>query len=441
VLASVAVVALVRLPAGAPFYGWFFEYWGAYRFFPFGRSLDPAYVTRLYLALPAFLFALPTVLMGFSFPALQRAVHDEARTSGRKVGALQAANIVGCVAGSLLVGLVSLDRLGTAGTLRLLPVLGLAFAAVGWRHYGRAFAGAAVLLLAATVVLPDNEALWRRLHGVPPDEARALFEEDATGVVAVVPEASGRWRLAVNGKGNSWLPYGGVHTALGALPAVIHPAPRAVAVIGLGSGDTVWAAACRNETETVTVFEISSPQPRILRRLVERQPFAGLGALLQDPRVLLRLEDGRHALAAEGASYDLIEADAIWPESAYSGNLYSEEFFAGCARRLREGGVMCTWAPTPRVHATFARVFPHVLAAGGGVALVGSREPLDLDVPAWTARLEAATAYLGPGRARAVEAWLRGCARAGAPPDLAPNRDLFPRDEFAIASARGRRSS
>ena len=61
---------------------------------------------RLYLLFPLALYGAPTFLMGFVFPILQRAVHDDVRTSGRKVGALQAANIAGCVAGSLLVGLV-----------------------------------------------------------------------------------------------------------------------------------------------------------------------------------------------------------------------------------------------------------------------------------------------------------------------------------------------
>ncbi len=430
-LASLAVIVLARLPPDTPFYDWFFAYWGAYKFFPFGRSLDFAHVTRLYLALPLFLFALPTMLMGFSFPALQRAVHDEARTSGRKVGALQAANIVGCVAGSLLVGLVSLQVLGTAWTLRLLPMPGLAFAAVGWRYCGRGFGVAALALLAAALALPDGGALWRRLHGVPADDRLALFEEDATGVVAAIPEPSGRWRLHVNGKGNSWFPYGGVHTVLGALPAVIHPAPRAIGIIGLGSGDTVWAAACRTQTESVTVFEISSPQPRLLRRLFERRPFGGLSELLHDRRIAVRLNDGRHALAAEEARYDLLEADALWPEAAYSGNLYSLEFFTACARRLREGGIMCTWAPTPRVYATFARVFPHLLEAGGGKVLVGSREPLTLEIAAWKARLAAAEAYLGPARTRTVEGWLDGCAPSVTVPKAAPNRDLFPRDEFA----------
>jgi hypothetical protein len=51
---------------------------------------------------------------------------------------------------------------------------------------------------------------------------------------------------------------------------------------------------------------------------------------------------------------------------------------------------MCTWAPTPRVHATFSRVFPHVLEAWGGVVLLGSREPLPLYLTAWRSRLAGA---------------------------------------------------
>jgi hypothetical protein len=288
-----------------------------------------------------------------------------------------------------------------------------------------------VLLIGVAASLPDNQTLWRRLHGVLPGDDRALVEEDATSVVAVAPEPSGRWRLTVNGKGNSWLPYGGVHTVLGALPAVVHPGPRAVGVIGLGSGDTVWAAACRKETETVTVFEIASPQPRILRRLAAQGGFGELSALLQDPRVVVRVQDGRHVLAAEKATYDLLEADALRPESAYSGNLYSVEFFAACAARLREGGIMCTWAPTPRVWATFSRVFPHVIESGGGAILLGSREPVALDVATWRARLAAVAPYLGAGRTRAVDGWLGDARRSTSPPGLAPNRDLYPRDEFA----------
>jgi len=430
-LSGLSVIALVRLPPATPGYAWFIEYWGTYRFFRFGHVFDWVPVTHLYVALPLFLFALPTMLMGFAFPVLQRAVHDELRSSGRKVGALQAANIGGCVAGSLVVGLVSLQWLGTTETLRLLVLLGLVFASVGFRYEGRRFALAALALVLLAVALPGREELWRRLHGQTDQEQRALFEEDATGVVALATRNGIRHRLSVNGKGNSWLPFGGVHTVLGALPAVVHPAPRQVAVVGLGSGDTAWAAGCRRETQSVTVFEISSPQPRILRRFAAAEVMPELRMFLSDPRVAIRLEDGRRALEANATSYDAIETDAIWPESAGSGNLYSLEFFRACARRLRPGGLMCTWSPTPRVRATFRTVFPHVLEAEGGVILIGSEYPLQLDPAAWLQRLEASASYLGELRAQQIAERLRSLTPSVGPVDVLPNRDLFPRDEFA----------
>jgi hypothetical protein len=428
-VSGVAVLILVRLPADTPFYRWFVAYWAGYGFFPFGHVWDPGFVARLYLVLPAALFALPTALMGLAFPVLQRAVHDDPRTAGRKVGALQAANIAGGMAGSLLVGLLALGHLGTADTLRLILAGGLVFAAVGAHAYGRVFALPAGALVVLVLALPGQDELWRRLHGLPPGPA-AFIEEDATSVVALAPDGNA-WRLSVNGKGNSWLPFGGIHTVLGALPALIHPAPRQVAILGLGSGDTAWAAACRKETRGLKVFEISAPEPRILGRLAGEPGMGALRELLEDPRLRIDLTDGRHALEAEATRYDLLEADPTWPESAYSGNLYSLEFFTLCARRLERGGIFCTWAPTRRSHATFRRAFPHVLEAVRGTVLLGSNEPLPLDLEAWRARLEAASAYLGPDRARDVGLRLERCRPAFREerPDL--NRDLFPRDEFA----------
>ena len=59
---------------------------------------------------------------------------------------------------------------------------------------------------------------------------QAFFQEDATGMVAVTPDvgAGRRWRISINGKGNSGFPHGGVHTLLGAIPAALHPAPSRV---------------------------------------------------------------------------------------------------------------------------------------------------------------------------------------------------------------------
>ena len=429
------VLILARLPPQLPVLEWFYGYWQGAEGFRLGGASDPEALAYLYLLFPLVLYGLPTLLMGLSFPVLQRAVHDDPATGGRKVGFLQAANIAGCVAGSLLVGLAFLNALGTTGSLRLLLGCGLVFAAVGYRHYGLrpALAALSLALLLLLAALPGQRAFWLRFHGL--GEGPALVLEDATSVVAVAPREAGTWFVFVNGKSNSVLPYGGgEHTLLGAIPAVLHPAPRDVAIVGLGSGNTAWAAACRPETQTVTVFEIAGPQLRLLRELDRREQMPRLRRFLEDRRVRVTVADGRNALEREDRLYDLIEADALRPWTAYSGNLYSEEFFARCAKRLKPGGVMCTWAPTPRVADTFGKVFPHVIDAGA--ILVGSLDQLPLDVAGWTQRLRSPGIedYLGSYATRQVLRALRGARPlyVGYLGRGRTNRDLFPRDEFLV---------
>jgi len=429
-LSGATVLALVHLPRSLPLLDWYFDYWAANEFFSLGHVTDPVYAIRLYLVLPFVLFFVPTVLMGFSFPVLQRAVHDDPAASGRRVGVLQAANIAGCTAGSLFVGLVSLVVLGTSGTLQLLLGCGVVFGLVGLRYYGRLFAIPVAGLVLVAALVPGPDPLWRRLHGVKADVPIALFDEDGTGVVALTPDG-GEWWLAVDGKRNSRIPYGSVHTYLGAVPASIHPSPRRVAVVGLGSGDTVWAASYRRETLVTTAFEISHPQPRVLWRLVGLVDLPDVRRLLEDPRLRMRFADGRKALEAEVATYDIIETDAAWAESAGSGNLYSVEFFESLARRLNPGGVACTWAPTPRVTRTFRTVFAHVLASDSGV-LVGSRDPIPFEPEVWVERLAAGEAYLGTSRAHEVGEELLRLRPASGPIEGSLNRDLFPRDELAV---------
>ena len=398
-----------------------------------GARWTTADVFLLYGVIPAVVYGIPTILMGFSFAVLQRAVQDDPRTSGRKVGLLQAANIAGCVAGSLVVGLGALTWIGSAGTVRALAAAGALLALVGARVASRAFVVPAIALALLAAVGPDNDRLWPRLHALT--SADAMVDEDATGVVALAPEDGGTWRMYVNGRSHSTLPFGGLHTTLGAAPALVHPGPERVAVVGLGSGDTAWAAGCRGETRQLRVYEICAPGPRLLRRLASSAHAAGarLSAFLDDPRLELVVADGRNALERSDETWDLIEMDALPPSSPYSGSLYSVEFFEMCARRLRPGGLMCTWAPTARTVASFAAAFPHVLEMADGRVLVGSRDPIPLDLAAWRSRLDRPEVreYLGGGRAERVWAHLavaRSVSRVARPADV--NRDLDPRDEF-----------
>jgi hypothetical protein len=406
----------------------------------------------LYVVVPAFLIALPTFVMGFAFPVLQRVVQTDFARLGRHVGALLLANIAGSAAGTLLTGWLALNRLGTAGTFKMLLLLSAVFPLAALRVLPPASrrssrplmngrAGAAALVVGIALVLaaaPGSAALWATLHGARIHQN--VFAEDATGLSVLRIEgagASGRTTVFVNGLGQSWIPYGGIHTALGLLPAFIHPDPKDIAVIGLGSGDTAYAAAGRPDVETITCIEIIRPQLETLTRLAQRVPYEGLLGLLHDGRFRHVSGDGRLALMRSAARYDIIEADALRPSSAYSGNLFSDGYFELMRRRLRPHGLAVTWSPTVRVHNAFVRVFPHVVVLPE--ILIGSNEPIVLDRAAVLARLADPRARFHYARAgirvdELVASHLMELARYTPEFDrsiLADfNTDLFPRDEL-----------
>ena len=94
--------------------------------------------------------------------------------------------------------------------------------------------------------MPDAGDCGRGCMARPPTASSSPRTTPGLSVI----EADGRISrgprvVFVNGMGQSVLPYGDIHTALGALPALVHPNPRDIAIIGLGSGDTVYAAASR----------------------------------------------------------------------------------------------------------------------------------------------------------------------------------------------------
>jgi spermidine synthase len=417
---------------------------------PFTRDLARQFAL-LYGAVPLYLIGPPTLLMGMSFPYLQRAVQTDLAFLGRRVGWLQTSNIVGSMIGAGLTGVFLLHRLGTAWTLRLLVALGAVFllllARARWPADARprrlGYLGALLATGVTALASPSPAILWARLHGTTP--GRVLFAEDGSGLALLKEEREGSRETTVvyvNGLGQSSLPYGGYHTLLGALPALLHPRPEQIAIIGLGSGDTLFGAAGRPETTRVDCIEIVACQLRTLERLPPRR-YPGLDLLLHDGRVRYLFADGRSSLMRGRERYDIIEADALRAGSAYSGNLYSREYFELLRRRLRPGGFGVTWAPTRRVRDTFVSVFPHVLKFQD--TLIGSNEPMAFDRDAVLARMRDPFVRSHYGRAGIDLEELLGDTLERGPTVFGPeadrtsltdiNTDLFPRDEYLASES------
>jgi len=405
----------------------------------------------VYVGIPVFLVGIPTLLMGASFTLLQKATQTDASLVGRRVGWLQTSNIVGSTVGTIVTGLVLLQVLGSAITFKVLVAFSAVFLVLWMRlRSGVGAPGARLRSVAAILVVgivvrlsPDAARLWPTLHGASPE--RVIVGEDASGLSVLKdhPRPEIATSVFVNGLGQSQVPYGGGHTRLGMLPVLLHPSPRSVAIIGLGSGDTVFAAGGRQETERIDCIEIIRPQLDTLRALERRRIYPGLTALLTDPRIQYAFTDGRAFIARGKRAYDVIEADALRPTSAYAGNLYSREYFALIRSRLAAGGLGVTWGPTPRICDTFLSVFPHVLRFGD--ILIGSDVPIPFDRAAFQSRMDdpfTRATYRRGGID--LEEQLRALLVAGptaydaavVPSSLADlNSDLFPRDEYMVGQS------
>jgi spermidine synthase len=126
--------------------------------------------------------------------------------------------------------------------------------------------------------------------------------------------------------------------------------------------------------------------------------FAGNYGVADDPKITLRLADGRHDLLRRTERYDLITLEPPPPIAAGVVNLYSRDFYALCRTRLAPHGLMAQWLPlatqndedTRALVRSFLDVFPQASLWSTELhemLLVGSVEPQVLDAGWITVRL------------------------------------------------------
>lgn len=436
-----ALYALVTLLIFREFYGyaWFERLLGmeTFRHGPAELAVIAAFALAL-IGPPAF-------LLGMSFPVVQKAVQRDLASVGFRVGLVQVGNIAGNAAGSLVGGLVMLHVLGTAGTAQAVGLLALAMLGLwlvlaargGVRDTaGRALAAALAL---AVFLFPSNSAWWGRIHGVT-EEHSAIVGEDRSGVVVLrLKDEAGP--MFITGHTQSRVPFWPHHYFLGAVGPAIHPNPKDVLVIGSGSGGTPFAAGWNPASERIRAVELIAPVYDVIRGYAASRPDSALAALTADPRFTLAVGDGRREIFVSGARYDVVEADAILPQTSHSGMLYSVEFLSLVRESLKPGGIFVQWAPTERVARSFLAAFPHVLMLLPISIVIGSDQPIPFDRDALLARIASPEFQEWARKARvdttgfpalfAAEARVWGPDTPRGDPDEV-NTDLFPRDEFYL---------
>jgi predicted membrane-bound spermidine synthase len=403
---------------------------------------------------------LPTMLLGAAFPAAARLAAGAAHV-GRDVGTVAAVNTAGGIVGSLLTGFVLVPRLGLVRSMGALAVAGALVAAIAILKSGRAgrrrpaLLAIAVVLAVATLsaLVPRDRlaSLWADMRG-----GRLLFyEEDAGGTVAVIEQPAGRAafrRLYIQGVSNSGdAPASLRYMRLQALlPLLVHRGePRSALVVGFGTGITAGALLSEPRLERRVVAEL-------LPSVVRAGPlFSGNLGAATDPRLQIRIGDGRQELLRRSERYDVITLEPPPPSAAGVVNLYSRDFYELVRSRLQPDGLMAQWWPLPAQNdedsrslvRSFLDAFPHATAWTTElheVLLVGSVSPQELDGPRIERRwarpeVQAALAEVGIESAAALLAtWLTD--RAGLERyagDAPPVTDDRPRIEHAAWVRRG----
>jgi spermidine synthase len=208
---------------------------------------------------------------------------------------------------------------------------------------------------------------------------RILFHREGPTVTVAVRESGQRLRtLVVNGKPDaSTLLDMKTQRLVAHLPLALHPDPKEVLVIGLGSGVSA-GAVLRHPVRRSTVVELS---PEVVEASRYFNPESG--APLDDPRTRLIVTDGRTHIFRTAEKYDVIVSEPTNPWISGVSSLFTREYFERCRDRLTGRGMMAQWLQAYSLPAedftsivrTFRSVFPSATlwkaVAGADYILVG----------------------------------------------------------------------
>ena len=321
-----------------------------------------------------------TLLWGASFPLALAAARG--REPARLVGGIYAANTVGGILGGIGFSIIFVPLLGTQQSQRLLVGISAAaallvfVASVGKirRTFLSVLGGAVVL--AALVVVPV--ALACGIVKVPGEliaygryavswfgKIQILYTGEGMNSSVAVSESSDARNFHVSGKIEaSSLPQDmRLQRMLGHIPALIHPRPRSVLVVGCGAGVTAGSFTVCPGVEKITICEMEPLVPKLAAKYFNKENFD----VTSDPRTQIVFDDARHFVLTTTNQFDIITSDPIHPWVKGSATLYSREYFELVKSRLNPGGMVTQWVPlyesdTNTVQseiATFFEVFPN----------------------------------------------------------------------------------
>ena len=398
--------------------------WAAYTvtqtlpYWPVDVTLESSPWIRMQMDLVRVFWAMlpAAVLWGASFPLALAAAAQKGQDPGRLVGGLYAANTLGAIVGSLATGLVMVAWIGSQMTQQLVILASAVAGLLLLESFGGAtkpklsrvgaaapivaFVGA--LLMAFTVPkIPGEVVAYGRFLPVRGIGANVLYMgEGLTASVAVTEDVGGILNYHNAGKvqASSYPEDMRLQRMLGHLTTLVPPGQDNFLVIGLGAGITAGAVSIDPMGRNVEIAEIEPLVPAVVNEYFGPHNFF----VVDNPKVHINIDDGRHFLQTTDMTFDGITSDPLDPWVKGAAALYTTEFWTLAKSRLNPGGVVTVFvqlyestedAVRSEV-ATFLDVFPNggvfantVGGTGYDVVLLGMADDDMIDVGLVESRL------------------------------------------------------
>jgi spermidine synthase len=345
-----------------------------------------------------------TLLWGASFPLALGAVASTDDDPARTVGAVYAANASGAIVGALAFSMFLIPRIGTRQSERALILVSGASALcvllpVIWSQRSKASVvrlavsmAIVGLLIAGVPAVPAAVIAYGRLVTIA-GNSRILYVGEGMNSSIAISQFGNTLQFHVSGKAEA--SNGAydmrVQRMLGHIPAVLHPKPRSVLVVGFGAGVTAGSFVVNPDVQRIVICEIEPLVPPTTARYFAKENYN----VLSDRRTEVVFEDARNYILTTQEKFDIITSDPIHPWVKGSATLYTKEYFELAKEHLKPGGIVTQWVPLYETDlntvkseiATFFDVFPNGTiwanqgdGEGYDVMLLGQMEPTKINV-------------------------------------------------------------
>jgi spermidine synthase len=350
-------------------------------------------------------------LWGASFPLALAAAAERSHDSGILAGRVYAVNTVGGVFGALAFSIVLIPWIGTQNCQRLLIALATISALIVLvpvaRSLGKPGAAATVLSVVTVVWMIANIApvpwlavAYGRRMILQTDPGRALYVGEGRNYSVAIsepPNGSRYFHVAGKVEASTALADMRLQRMLGDLPALFHPDPKSVLVVGFGAGVTAGSFVLQPTVEKIAICELEPLVPPAADKYFRKENYD----VKNDRRTTIHYDDARHVILTSKEKFDIVTSDPIHPWVKGTSSLYSKQYFELVKQHLRPGGMVTQWVPLYESDfatvkselATFFDAFPNgtvwgntINGLGNDLVLLGQVEPLKVNVDALEAR-------------------------------------------------------